>query len=130
MYTIRTAGTWSTPAPIASAASPYQLALAPIATGGAVLSYKGADSFLYTTVLSASAPFTWSAVVQGVNGQNPSLVAPPAVATGAKGADAELMYLDAGLLPRLLGADDRWHVGHGRGERAQRGYHMALATGD
>lgn len=96
MYTLRTAGTWSTPAPITNANSPYKVSLAPLAAGGAVLAWEGADSYLYTSVLSAGAPYSWSTPAQGVMGQNPVLVSPPVVATGATGAQAELMYLDLG----------------------------------
>jgi hypothetical protein len=95
MYTLRTAGTWSAPAAIAGTSSNDQVALAPLAAGGAVLSYKGTDSHLYTTVLSAGAPFTWSAPAKGAMGSDPVLVSPPVVATGAQGAQAELLYLDS-----------------------------------
>jgi hypothetical protein len=94
MYTLRTSGTWSTPAAIAGASSADQVSLAPLTAGGAVLSYQGTDGLLYTTLLSASAPYTWSAPVAGVMGASPMLESPPAVATGAAGAEAELLYLD------------------------------------
>jgi hypothetical protein len=93
MYTIRSAGTWSAPAAITNNFSGDPLALAPLAAGGAVLSYKGTDGHLYTTLLSATAPFSWSAPAKGVLGADPALVSPPAVATGATGAQAELLYL-------------------------------------
>jgi hypothetical protein len=98
MYTLRTAGTWSTPAPITGASSPYKVSLAPLTAGGAVLAWEGADSYLHTSVLSAGAPYAWSAPAQGVMGANPVLVSPPVVATGATGAQAELMYLDTSYI--------------------------------
>jgi hypothetical protein len=93
-YTIRSNGTWSAPLAIVGASSDDLVALAPLAAGGAVLSFKGTDSHLYTTVLSAGAPFTWTTPAKGVMGADPVLVSTPAVATGATGAQAELLYLD------------------------------------
>ncbi len=93
-FTVRTAGTWSTPAAITGAASTAQVSVAPLAAGGAVLAYLGTDGLLYTTLLSASAPATWSAPVAGVMGSSPTLQGPPSVATGASGAQAELLFLD------------------------------------
>jgi hypothetical protein len=93
-YTIRSSGTWSAPLAITGATSANVVALAPLAAGGAVLSFQGTDSHLYTVVLSAGAPFTWTAPAKGVMGADPVLVGPPAVATGATGAQAELLYLD------------------------------------
>jgi hypothetical protein len=94
MYAIRTAGTWSTPAAITNNFSNDPVSLAPLAAGGAVLSYKGTDGHLYTTLLSAGSPFTWSAPAKGLMGADPVLASPPAVATGATGAQAELVYVD------------------------------------
>jgi hypothetical protein len=93
-YTIRSSGTWSTPQAIAGASSGGEVSLAPLAAGGAVLAFKGTDAHLHTSVLSASAPFTWSTPAQGVMGADPVLASPPVVATGATGAQAELLYLD------------------------------------
>ena len=56
--------------------------------GGAVLSWMGTDSHLYTSVLSAGAPYTWTTPAKGVMGADPVLVSPPVVATGATGAQA------------------------------------------
>jgi hypothetical protein len=93
-YTTRTGGVWSTPATIAGTETTAAVSLAPIAAGGAVLSYMGTDMHLYTTVLSASASSTWSSPVKGVPGDDPVLINAPSVATGATGADAELYYLE------------------------------------
>jgi hypothetical protein len=95
MFTVRTAGAWSAPTPIAGTASNDRISLAPLAAGGAVLSYRGTDQHLYTTILSATAPYTWSAPVIGVMGADPLLQSSPSVATGGIGAEAELLYLDA-----------------------------------
>jgi hypothetical protein len=93
-YTIRSSGTWSTPLAIVNASSANVVSLAPLTAGGAVLSFEGTDSHLYTSVLSASAPFTWTTPAKGVMGADPVLAGPPVVATGATGAQAELLYLD------------------------------------
>jgi hypothetical protein len=130
MYTIRTGGTWSVPAPITNNFSNDQLALAPLAAGGAVLSYKGTDGHLYTTLLSANAPFTWSAPAKGVMGADPVLVAAPAVATGAVGAQAEMLYVDTNntllLWVRMNGGT--W--GAPQMETPTASYRPAIATGN
>jgi hypothetical protein len=96
-FTIRTNGTWSTPAPITGATAMGQMSLAPLAKGGAVLAYQGTDMHLYTSILAPSSPFSWSLPAKGVMGADPVLVNAPSVATGAVGADAELYYLDSQL---------------------------------
>jgi hypothetical protein len=129
MYTIRTAGSWSTPAAITNNFSNDPLALAPLAAGGAVLSYKGTDGHLYTTLLSA-APFTWSAPAKGVMGADPVLVAAPAVATGAVGAQAEMLYVDTinTLLYSVRMNGGTW--GAPQTQTPTASYRPALATGN
>jgi hypothetical protein len=139
-YALRTAGTWSAPTAIPglTVGNKDIAGLAPIAAGGAVLAYEGTDSHLYTTVLSASAPFTWSAVARGGGTMmadggtvtaDPVLLGPPAVATGAQGADAELAYLDSQLFllytARLNGGAWGPRVNDGTGS-----FYTAIATGD
>jgi hypothetical protein len=127
MSSVRTAGTWSAPAPIAGAASTDALALAPLAAGGAVLAYRGTDSHLYTTLLSAGSPPSWSTPVAGAAGVDPVLESPPAVATGAAGADAELIYLDDTYIvsaSRMNGG-----VWSQPQEAGAASYHLAIATG-
>ena len=132
MYTIRSAGTWSAPAPIPGATSASQVSLAPLTAGGAVLSYLGTEApngHLYTTVLSASAPFTWTAPAKGVMGADPVLVAAPAVATGATGAQAELLYLESPsyLLYSARMTGGAWGAPVMAGSAS---YRPALATGN
>jgi hypothetical protein len=94
-FTARAGGVWSDPAPVAAGAvSDDPVSVAPLAAGGAVLAYRGKDNHLHTSLLSADGK-VWSAPVTGVSGSDPALASPPAVALGAKGADAELLYLDA-----------------------------------
>jgi hypothetical protein len=125
-FTTRTAGVWSVPAAIAGATSDDPVSLAPLAMGGAVLAYRGKDSHLSTALLAADGA-TWSAPVAGVSGAATVLVSPPAVATGAKGADAELIYLDAAyivyssrLINGTFGAASLFSTGGAR---------LAIATG-
>ena len=132
MYTVRTAGTWSTPAAIPGATSASQVSLAPLTAGGAVLSYLGTETpngHLYTTVMSAGAPFTWTAPVVGVMGSDPALVSTPVVATGATGAQAELLYLESPsyILYSARMTNGAW------GPRVMQGsasYYLGMATGN
>jgi hypothetical protein len=105
-FSLRSAGVWSAPAPIAGAVSDDPVSIAALTAGGALLAYRGKDGHIYTALLSSGAQPSWSAPVMGVGGSNPTLVAPPAVATGAKGAQAELLYIDSNFTldsSRLVG---------------------------
>jgi hypothetical protein len=129
MFTARTAGTWTTPALIPGASSGDQVSLAPLAAGGAILVWRGTDMLLYTSMFSAGPPASWSVPVTGVMGSNPTLVTPPAVATGASGAQAELLYLDTNLYElysarMIAGA---WGPRIGAGSAT---FRMAVATGN
>ena len=129
MFTTRTAGTWSAPALVPGASSGDQVSLAPLAAGGAVLSWRGTDMLLYTSLFSAGSPGAWSVPTTGVPGSNPTLVSPPAVATGASGAQAELLYLDVNLylLYAARMTNGAW------GPRVMAGsasYRVAVATGN
>jgi len=106
MYTLRAGNTWTTPSPVSTASSGAHVSLAPLSAGGAVLAYVGLDGLLYTSRLSANAPYTWSSPVAGVNGSIPVLLGPPAVATGAAGAEAELLYVNSSAITfqsRMIG---------------------------
>ncbi len=126
-FAIRSGGSWSAPAPISGASAAGPVSIAPIAAGGAVLAYQGVDGYLYTSTLSANPPFTWSLPVGGVSGSLPFLVSPPAVATGAVGADAELIYLDTSYIvygSRMIGG-----VWGAPFEAGSASHHLAIATG-
>jgi hypothetical protein len=129
MFTTRTSGTWSTPAMIPAGLSGDQVSLAPLAAGGAVLVWRGTDTLLYTSLFSAGPPAAWSVPVTGIMGSVSSLQTPPAVATGAIGAQAELLYLDSSdfLVYSSRMTNGAWEAPAMAGA-AQ--YHLAVATGN
>lgn len=84
---------WSAPASITGCSTDTRPALAPLATSGAVLGFRGTDGKLYAAIYDGT---TWSAP-SGVPGPAADIIAPPAVAPGVGGGvDAELVYLTAG----------------------------------
>lgn len=93
-WLMRKTNVWSTPTELPGATAVGSPALAPLPGGGAVLAFQGTDQRIYTAQLSAGDMPTWSKVEMGLSGVNPTLKAPPAVARGAKGAQAELIYVD------------------------------------
>jgi hypothetical protein len=126
-FMTRTAGVWSAPAVIMGASSQAPVSIAALPAGGAVLAYQGVDGNLYTANLSAGMNPSWSAPVVGLAGQVDPLVAPPVVATGATGADAELYYLDTMYIlhaSRMIGGV--WNVPAFAGAAGGR---LALTTG-
>jgi hypothetical protein len=132
MFTARTAGTWSAAAMIPGASSLDHVGLAPLAGGGAVLVWKGTDSLLYTSLFSAGPPATWSLPVMiplsTTMCGGPTLQIAPAVATGATGAQAELLYLDSCFevwSSRMMGG--AWGTPAFAGSAT---YSLALATGN
>jgi hypothetical protein len=121
MYTTRTSGTWSAPAALSTAQSPAQVSLAPLVAGGAVLAYMDPTGSLYTSILSAGPGPTWSLPVAGVNGSIPTLLGPPAVASGPSGSQATLLYTNLSAIafeaqlnggawgaPVSAGSSDAW----------------------
>jgi hypothetical protein len=94
-YTLRNGGSWTAPAAIAGASSADRVALAALPGGGAVLAYRSLDAHLHIARLSAGASPSWSAPVAGAGGADPTIVTTPAVATGAVGAEAELVFVGA-----------------------------------
>lgn len=93
-WTVRKSGVWSTPAVVPGATTAESPVVAPLAMGGAMLGYKGTDQLLYTARLSAGDAPTWANPVSGAGAANPMLISAPALARGAIGAEAELIYLD------------------------------------
>jgi hypothetical protein len=90
-YSTRTAGVWSAPLAIAGASSDATVALAPLPASGAVLGYRATDGTMKAAVFSPSEVPAWS--------EPPGLAAlpvigVPAVASGAVGARAELLYVN------------------------------------
>jgi hypothetical protein len=89
----RSSGVWSAPAMIANGLTNDPIALAPLASGGAVLAYRGTDAGggkLYTATFTGAA---WSTPV-GAFTPNVVIGTTPAVARGVGTAKAELAYVD------------------------------------
>ena len=94
MFTTRTAGAWSTSAPIyATAFSNDPVALTPLPGGGAVLAYRGQDTDLYWSIYTPEPTPAWSqpAAVATPNWSAPST---PALARGVGGLRAEMIFID------------------------------------
>jgi hypothetical protein len=91
MYSVLTGSTWSTPALVDNATvfTPNPVALAPLAGGGAVLVYQGANGEGYYATYNGSA---WTAPEPLVATSNPTLASPPQVAAGVCGADAVAVF--------------------------------------
>jgi uncharacterized repeat protein (TIGR01451 family) len=89
MSCARTGGTWSAPAAIPNLLTNDRVALAPTASGGVVLAYRGTDGKLYWSVYSGG---NWSSPA-ALCSPNVSTLTTPAVARGIATADAELAYV-------------------------------------
>jgi len=89
-------GTWSAPMPVhATAITQDPVALAPYADGiKAALAYRGTDGKIYVSRFDPDASPPWTPPA-GIAVPNPSITSSPALARGAGGADAELVYIDA-----------------------------------
>jgi hypothetical protein len=126
MFTTRTMGTWSAPALIPGASSGDQVSLAPLAAGGAVLVWRGTDGLLYTSIFTA--PASWTAPMAGIMGNVTDLQSPPVAATGASGAQAELLYLDTSFdLWSARMTNDAWGPPSMLGSAS---FRLAVATGN
>jgi hypothetical protein len=92
LFTTRSSGVWSTPAPIdPNAFASQHVALAALSGSGAVVAFRGNDANIYW---SRYAPASgWSAVAP-VASPNVMTPAAPAVASGL-GVDAELAFISA-----------------------------------
>ncbi len=100
--TARTGGAWSAPVMLSTVLTNDPVALAPLATGGAVMAYRGGDTHLYTVTYSGG---TWSTPVAPL-GATILLQSTPSVAKGVGTAAAELAYVtEAGAVyhSRLVG---------------------------
>ncbi len=89
----RVAGAWMGYMPINGVLSSNELALAPLATSGVVLAYRGTDGNLYTTLYTVGSA-SWSTPAAPFASPT-SILGPPAVAVGIGTAAAEMAYLDA-----------------------------------
>jgi hypothetical protein len=93
LTTVRSAGTWSTPAPVdPNAFTGDPVSLAALSNGQVLLVYRGIDSNIYWSLYSGS-PGTWSVPV-ALASPNFSTPSVPAVVPGIRGADAELVFID------------------------------------
>lgn len=91
-WATETSGVWSTPqVTIATAYTAVPLSLAPLAGGGAVVTFEGTDSNPYAMTFDPTGS-TWSSPVALTSGSI-GLGAPPTVATGICGADAIAAYV-------------------------------------
>jgi hypothetical protein len=94
LSTVRSAGIWSTPAPVdANAFTGDPVSLATLSNGQVLLAYRGQDFNVYWLLYSESAG-SWStpSPLATPNFSTPSV---PAIAAGIRGADAELVFIDA-----------------------------------
>ena len=91
-----TGGTWSAPVLVASVANATSaVSLAPLASGGAVMVYKGATNSLpYSSVYSPSATPAWTVPAE-IYASSPALLSSPTVAAGTCGVDAVAALAEA-----------------------------------
>lgn len=92
MFTVRAAGAWSAPAPVPDAFTNDPVALAATPGGGVALAFRGTNGMLYTFVYTPGGGPPWSLPASF----GASVPAPPALATGIGGADAEMVFVSAG----------------------------------
>jgi hypothetical protein len=92
MFTTRTAGAWSTPAPVTNGVTNDRVALAPLPGGGAIMAFHGSDDFLYWNLYSGGA---WSPAA-AFAAPNVSVSTTPAVTHGISGDTAEIAFVEAG----------------------------------
>ena len=85
----RVNGTWMGFGPITGVTSSDALAMAPLASGGAVLAYRGTNGNLYTALYASS----WAMPTQPFTSPT-AILGAPAVARGIGTAAAEMAYLD------------------------------------
>lgn len=90
MYSVRSGGTWSAPAVLRDTTTftAYQVALSPLASGGAMLVYQGGDQKGYFSTFSPASATPWTAPLPIVSTNNPALASPPVVAPGVCGGEA------------------------------------------
>jgi hypothetical protein len=102
MFLTRTSGTWTTPAAIPNALTANLTALAPLPNGGAILAFRGTDTFLYWSLYSGGA---WSTVAPFAS-PNVAVDTSPAVTHGIAGDVAEIAYVSGGMAyhARLTGS--------------------------
>jgi hypothetical protein len=94
VYTTRTGAAWSTPAPIdTNALTNDPVSLAALPGGEAVLAYRGQNGKVYWSRYKPTSVPIWTPPT-GVTATNYSTPSTPAVAAGAGGADAEMVFVD------------------------------------
>ncbi len=104
-FATRNGGTWSTPAKIDDGVFAVDApALAPLAGGEAVLAFRGTDDKPYALRFDGA---SWGAVGP-VGSPNPTITSPPALAPGAPGAEAELVYVSGGAAVHVRLSSGTW----------------------
>jgi hypothetical protein len=97
MSTVRSGGTWSTPALLETNAFTNEpVALAGLPGGKAVLVYRGSDMKPYFSAYAPQAMPPWTAPAPLVASANPVVLSVPSVAPGTCGADAVAAWAEAG----------------------------------
>ena len=98
MYSVLTGGTWSAPAVVRDTTvyTPNTVALAPLASGGALLVYQGGNGEGYYTTYEPGGANPWAAPAPLVAGTNPTLASPPQIAPGVCGAEAVVVFAPVG----------------------------------
>jgi len=117
-------GVWSGATAIPNAAADEIVSLAALPGSGAVLAWRSSDSILHTAVYDPGEVPPWSEPT-GLSAI--TIVGPPAVASGALGARAELMFVDSTYIvqsSRLV--DGAWTAPAFTGTSGER---IAIATG-
>lgn len=101
MYTVRTNGAWSAPAPVPDSFTNDPVALAATPAGGVALAFRGTNSMLYTCLYTPGNNPPWSLPASF----GATVPVPPALAPGIGGAEAEMVLVSAGQAQhsRLIG---------------------------
>lgn len=104
-FATRSGGAWSAPAKIDDGVFALEApALAPLAGGEAVLAFRGTDDKPYALRFDGA---SWGAVGP-VASPNPTIASPPALAPGAPGAEAELVYVSGGAAVHVRLSSGSW----------------------
>jgi len=90
LYVTRSLGVWSAPTAITGALTNNAVALAPLASGAAILAFRGQDSNLYWTLYSGGA---WSTVA-ALQTPNVSVQTSPSITHGIGTDVAEIAFIE------------------------------------
>ncbi len=104
MFTLRNGGVWTTPAAVQNALSTEPVALTSVGDNGAALAFRGLDSNLYTCLYTPGNDPPWS----GPKAFGAATSAPPALARGIDGKDAELVFVSGGQVQHARLSGGAW----------------------